>query len=115
MVVQVPTPTPLTGLKRPYSATIAADGTGRAEITPTSTWSWSVTQVSVELAAAPTGAAATIRVDGVFVTALIVTGDAAAGDPPVPLGVGETMTVEFTGCTPGQVATILVFYDEIAS
>ena len=95
-----------------YSATVGADGTATVTIAPTSSARWVVTQVSVELATAPASAACVLRLNGFYVSPLIATGDAAGGDPPVTINVGDELTVEWSGCTPGQVGRVLVFYDE---
>lgn len=101
-------------LTRRATALVAADGTGVASIGPTSSAANLVRQVSVELAAAPVGAACTLRLNGAFVTALIATGDAAVEPPAVHVDVGDQLEVVWEGCTPGQVGTVLVIYDEVA-
>lgn len=100
--------------KRASSATVDASGNATVEIVPTSAYAWSVTQVSVELAAAPAGAQCSLRLNGVFITALIATGDVASGDPPILIQPGDRLTVDWTGCTPGSVGTVLAIYDETA-
>lgn len=102
-------------IQRRESATVAANGTATVDISPTSNWAWSVTQVSIEIATAPVGATCVMRLDGTFVTALIPTGDVAAGDPPVLVQPGQTLRVAWSGCTPGTVGTVLVFYDEVSA
>lgn len=74
---------------------------------------WVVSQVSVEMSTAPVGAVCTLRKGGYFVTFLIPTGDAAGGDPPIYLRPGESMTVEWTGCTSGDTGAAFVVYDQI--
>lgn len=109
----LPAPRPNTGLQRRGSATVKADGTATFEISPTSTFAWSVSQVTTELAA-PVGAVSALRLDGFLVTALIATGDAAGGDPPILVQPGQTLSVEWTGATPGTIGKIFVVYDEVA-
>lgn len=102
-------------LKKPYAATVNASGVVEIDITPTRSWSWLVTQVSVKLAGAPVGTTAEMLVNGSFVTKLVATGGVASGTPSVLLDPGDTLTVRWTGATPGQTATATVFYDEKAT
>jgi hypothetical protein len=74
---------------------------------------WNVQQVSVEMPNAPVGAACFLRKQGKLVSNMIATGDTAAGDPSVYLKPGETMTVEWTGCTPGDVGVVFVIYQKV--
>jgi len=97
-----------------YSAIVAGDGTAVATIQPTTGRGWKVSQVSVELAAAPTGATCNVRRNGALVTPIIPTGDVASGEPPVDLQVGDELTVQWAGCTPGQVGRVLIIYEVLA-
>ena len=73
---------------------------------------WTVSQVSVDLSAAPAGSTCYLRKGGRMITPLVPTGDVAGGDPPVMLRGGESMTVEWTGLTAGQIGRVLAIYDE---
>ncbi|SRR6266540_2607250 len=98
----------------PYTSTPAnASGRAVASIRASGMRHWNITQVSVELPLAPVGATCSIRRNGRLVSPIIPTGDVASGEPPVPLGPGDEMTVEWAGCTPGQVGSGLVIYDEV--
>ena len=101
----------------PFDSSFQAvvDGSGEAEVSFDSGGiiNWRVTQVSIEMPTAPVGAACYLRKRGKLVTPMIATGDVAAGDPPIFLKPGETMTVTWTGCTPGDVGTVLVIYDKV--
>lgn len=108
-------------LNKQYSALITAAGTASVIIkVPSSRRKWTVQQVSVKVndvgatAGAPPGATSTITLNGSFLTAIIPTGDSAAGDPPILLYPADTMTVSFTGCTSGAVASVLAILDEEA-
>jgi hypothetical protein len=80
---------------------------------PTFRASYIVQQVSVEYATAPIACVCTLRKNGRFITLIIPTGDAAGGDPPVPLNGGsDIMTVTFTGGTPGQTVNVFFIYDD---
>jgi hypothetical protein len=95
------------------SVTVAADGTAVQRIqTDNRFQTWTVTQVSVEMPAAPIGATCWLRKDGAPVTPLIATGDAASGEPPITLRPGQTLTVEWAGCTPGDVGQVWMSYDD---
>jgi hypothetical protein len=96
-----------------YSVTVTAGGTATQRIQTGSKFeTWTVSQVSVEMPAAPIGATCWLRKNGAPITPLIPTGDAATGDPPITLRPGETLTVEFAGCTVGDVGQIYVVYDD---
>jgi hypothetical protein len=75
---------------------------------------WLVSQISVENPTAPLGAACNIRKNGNLVTPVIATGDSAAGDPPVVLLSSDVITVEFTGCTSGDMCRIYAIYEIIS-
>lgn len=95
------------------SVTVGAAGTATASVqTKTKFQTWTVSQVSVEMATAPIGATCDVRKGGALITPLIPTGDAATGDPPITLRPGETMTVNFAGCTPGATGTVYLIYDD---
>lgn len=95
------------------SVTVAAGGTATARIQTGSKFeTWTVSQVSVEMPSAPIGATCWLRKNGAPITPLIPTGDAATGDPPITLRPGETMTVEFAGCTVGDIGTVYLVYDD---
>jgi len=74
---------------------------------------WQVTQVSIEMQSAPAGAQCELRHNGRFITSLIATGDAAGGDPPLPMRPGDSFTVQWTSCTPGDQGRVTWFYDEL--
>jgi hypothetical protein len=95
------------------TVTVGVAGTATARIqTKTKFQTWTVSQVSVEMATAPLGATCDVRKDGILITPLIPTGDAASGDPPVTLRPGQTLTVNFAGCTPGSVGSVYLIYDD---
>lgn len=96
-----------------YTATVLAGGTATVRIQTGNRFQrWTISQISVEMASAPIGATCDVRKNGVFITPLIATGDAASGDPPVTLWPGETITVNFAGCTPGDTGSVYVIYDD---
>ncbi len=96
-----------------YSATVAAGGTATVRIvTGSRRRVWTVYQVTVEMSTAPIGATCSIRKNGSLVSPAIPTGDPVGGDPPVTLEGTDVMTVEWAGCTPGDVGRVLVIYDE---
>jgi hypothetical protein len=95
---------------RSYSVRIGADGTGTVSIRTGSRETWIITQVSIELEDAPSGATADLRLNSDLVTLLIAAGDVAAGDPPVTLLPTDTLTVNWAGCTLGQTGKVLIFY-----
>ncbi len=104
----------------PYSAKVAANGQATITIKTTGLVPWNVTQVSVEMVNAPSGAACTLRHgpigapfgQGRFVTQLIAAGDVADGNPPVYVLSTDQLTVEWSGCTPNAIGKAYIFYDE---
>lgn len=101
-------------LTRTAVAVVDAGGQAVADLSPTSSADWMVRQVTVELSAAPLGSTCALRLNGVLVSPLIPTGDAAVEPPPVFVSPGDDFTVTWTGCTPGQTGTVLMIYDEVA-
>lgn len=96
-----------------YSVAVPASGTVTQEIrTRTRLQTWTLQQISVEMPTAPIGATCVARKNGALITPLIPTGDAAAGEPYIQLRGTDVVTVTFTGCTPGDIGTILVVYDD---
>jgi hypothetical protein len=76
---------------------------------------WTVYQISVEMLTAPVGsggATCFIRKNGALITQVLATADAAAGDPPVQLNANDTLSVVWTGATPGDVGKVLAIYDD---
>lgn len=71
---------------------------------------WDVSQITIEMPTAPAGAVAALRINDVLVTPLIPAGDAAAGDPPLPVYPGDVVSIEWTGATPGDQGKALVIY-----
>ena len=88
---------------------VKADGTLTITIRPRPR-RWDVSQVSVQGATAPAGSTCTLRKNGVFITPIIATGGAATGPPDVHLEPTDSMTVEFTGQTPGTLFQVYVIY-----
>jgi len=98
---------------RAYTVTVDASGTAVQAIQTGSAFrTWTVSQVSVEMPSAPLGATCDVRKGGALITPLIATGDAATGDPPVVVRPGETLTVTFEGCTPGDTGTVYLIFDD---
>ena len=97
---------------RSYVATFDAAGAATIEVT---TWRdpWLISQVSTDYPTAPAGCICAVRKRGQLITPMIAAADVAAGDPPIVLAVGETMTVEWTGGTPTEQAKALVIYQRM--
>ncbi len=97
---------------RSYSQTVVANGEATILVQPTKNVPWNITQVSVEMSNAPSGATCTLRKNSSLVTLLIAAGDVADGSPPVFLRPGDRMTIEWKQCTAGLVGNALIFYEE---
>jgi len=96
--------------RQPLSA--VADAAGNCEITfkiPGQV-AWEVSQITIEMPDAPFGAVASLRVNGSLVTPLVPNGDAAAGDPPLPVYPGDSVEIAWTGVAPGTQGKALLIY-----
>lgn len=102
-----------------FTGVVDAAGTLTITIRPTAVIMWNISQVSIEMVAVdplapiPGGAACTLRRNGYLVTPLVPPADAAGGDPPILLTPSDVATVEWIGCTPGDIGRVLVIYTEI--
>lgn len=94
-----------------YTGKVGADGTATISILTRSVRAWRISQVTIELPSAPSGATCSLRKNGYLVTLMIAAGDSAAGDPPVIVRQEDTLTIEWIGCTPNDVGKALVFYE----
>jgi len=90
---------------------VAADGTLMIMHGPNYDQTWTITQISIEMPTAPVGATCVVRRMGVFITNAdnprLAT---AAGEPPLFLNGGEHFTVEWEGCTPGDIGKVTCSY-----
>lgn len=94
--------------------TVDAAGNLTIEIRPSQSFmTWIIYQVTTEMPDAPIGATSAIRKRGALITPMLPTGDVGGGDPPVTLRAGESLTVEWEGATPGDVATVWYSYGQI--
>lgn len=101
-------------MDQPYSALVGSNGRATIKVRPNALMAWTVQQVSVEMTTAPLGAICSLRKNGRLISPLIPTGDAAGGDPPITIGPGDYITVEWANCTPGDNGDALVVYEEVA-
>lgn len=97
---------------RSYTAVVTGGGIATIGISPLKQVEWVVSQISVEMAGAPSSASCIVRKNGRFITPLVPSGDAATGDPPVTLWPTDTLTITWSGATPGLVGAAMIFYDE---
>lgn len=105
-----------------YTAVATAAGTCTVTIRPTGRQTWTVGQVSVQMATATTGppvvagATASTRCgvykNGFLISPLVATGDAASNPPPVMLQPADTMTVVWTGAQSGAQGRVMIIYDD---
>lgn len=68
------------------------------------------TQVTGEMALG-SGSICSLRRNGALISALVPTGGAAGGDPPVWLWPGDVLTVEWSGAPVGATGKMVVIYD----
>jgi hypothetical protein len=99
---------------QPFTAVVNASGVATVTFKPpTQRANYIVQQVSVEYSTAPIGCTCDVRKNGNLISPLIPTGDAAAGDPPIPLSGGsDIMRVTFRGATVGEVVNVFIVYDD---
>jgi hypothetical protein len=95
-----------------YSKVVAANGLATVSIRAASPVPWIVSQISIEMGSAPVGALCTVRKNGSIITPMIAASDVASGEPYILLNDTDTLTVEWSGCTPGQIGKATVLYSE---
>lgn len=93
-------------------ATVDAAGNATITFTPFNI-PWLVSQISTEMLTAPAGAVCLLRKRGALITPLIAAADVAAGDPPVLLHPGDSLTVEWSACTPGDQGKAIAIYERV--
>lgn len=93
-----------------FSAIANAAGTATVTFRVPGQVGWQVEQITIEMPNAPFGATAALRLNDSLVTPMIPNGDAAAGDPPLPVFPGDVVTVQWLGATPGDQGKVLVIY-----
>lgn len=93
------------------AATVGPDGRAVITITADGRQTWNVQQVSPEMPGAPGGATGQLRKNGSLVAPFEPGADAIGGEPYVRLRLGDTLSVEWSGCTPGAVGRALVIYE----
>jgi hypothetical protein len=96
--------------RAPLSAITDAAGVCSITFKPPGQVAWNVEQITVDMPTAPVGSTAALRVNGSLITPLIPAGDAAAGDPPLPVYPGDVVEIRWTGATPGDQGKVLVIY-----
>jgi hypothetical protein len=97
--------------KEPLAGQVDAGGSLIVKFGPQYNEMWDIQQVTLEMETAPNGAVANLRVMGSLVAPAPSPRRAtASGQPPIFLYGGETMSVEWENCTPGDVGKVLVVY-----
>lgn len=92
------------------SVTVGSNGQGEITWKVNTGQTWSVAQVSVQNNGAADSEAFVFQ-NNIFVCGTVAGGqDTAAGQPPVVLMPGQTLTVAWTGATPGSLSTATIFY-----
>lgn len=94
-----------------YTGKVDANGDATITIRTLAVRSWRVSQVTIEMPTAPSGATCSLRKNGYLVTLMIAAGDSAAGDPPVIVRQEDSLTVEWENCTAGDIGKALIFYE----
>jgi hypothetical protein len=95
-----------------YSKVVAAAGTATITVKSAGQMPWIVSQISIEMGSAPVGATCAIRKNGSIITPMIAASDVASGEPYIQLLYTDVLTVEWAGCTPGQIGKATVLYSE---
>src|SRR4030095_16326610 len=100
-------------LNKSYSGTVTAAGTLTIRIQPPGIIMWNVGQVSIDMPTAPSGSVCVVRLNGTSLTPMVSQRYVAAGDPAILLQPGHVLTLEWTGCTPGDLGKVLAILDEV--
>jgi hypothetical protein len=96
-----------------FTPQVGADGTATVSLKVANGLdTWTVSQVSVEMPDAPSGATCYLRKNGYPVTPIIPTGDTASGEPPVVIRPSDLLTIEWQECTPDTSGRVIFFYDD---
>lgn len=69
-----------------------------------------IQQVGLSMSPARSGARGAITLNGSPITPFAATGDATAGDPPIWVRPGDEMSIDWTGCTVGDICKATVIY-----
>jgi len=100
------------------SVTVNGAGTAVVTIRPTAIVIWVVSQVSVEMftpgvptQSVPPGAQCVLRKNGYLLSPIVPNQDAAGGDPAIEVQPSDVLTVEWSGCRPGDLARVLAVYE----
>lgn len=96
----------------PQTGIVTAAGTLKLVLKPQGRQTWTVSQVSNSMVNAPVGALCYVKKLGVIVSPLVPNSDAASGFPAVQVRYTENMSVEWSGCTPGDIGQVLWVYDD---
>lgn len=97
-----------------FTGVVDAAGNLTVKFGPNPAVNWNITQMSIEMPSAPTGAGASAYARGGLLFPFPTPRRAAAaGDPPVFLFGGERAEVRWSACTPGDVGTVFVLYDKM--
>jgi hypothetical protein len=100
-----------------FTTTIDAAGAATIRIEPVGPagrHTWTVDQLSLEITRANRTALGrcAVRLDGDLIDHALPWHDVLADPPPVVLRPGHVITVEWTDCTPGDTASVTVFFDD---
>ncbi len=94
------------------SGVVNASGNAILRITPRNGQNWIVQQVSINAPNVGGGASCAVYRQDTLITPLIAQGDAAAGEPFIPVRNGFNMSVRWTGGTPGAAVSAIFLYDD---
>jgi len=98
-----------------YSGTVPTGGALTITIRAMSRQTWVMQQVSVAMdttgVASAGSAVCVLKKNGVLVSPLVATADAASGDPPVVIRGSDKMTVEWTGAPVGARCSVFIVYE----
>lgn len=95
----------------PIQAAVPASGNLTVSFGPPYNQVWTVEQISLKMLTAPAGSTAEIHYMNAFVDVAPSSRRASAGEnPPIILQGGETASVVWLNCTPGDIGEVLVIY-----
>lgn len=92
------------------TGTVTAAGTLVITIKSARLQVWVVSQVAPEMPTAPGGAQCSLRKNGSLVCPAKPRRDALGGDPSITVRPADLLTIEWSGCTPGDIGTVWFSY-----
>lgn len=98
----------------PLQGRVPANGILEVFFGPPLNINWTIEQVSIKMLTAPSGSACDLYQMGSLHAPAHSARKATFANGDVYLNAGETMSVRWTGCTPGDIGEVLVNYRKVS-